>query len=463
MRPRKTQRTKLFLFLLSVFFIAFSASLGPDEIPQDVTPYVRLGHFVKVSVYRNPTVDPNQRRILNPGQLLREEVVQMPVGSGTIISSRGLILTNNHVYQMENNIQYDEDTQTLVIAQPASREMLVYTLADNDPLKVPELKYLANPVSLDEKHDIALLRIVKDKDGNPIEGNVFSYVSIGNPFGIRLNETLTIFGYPSKGGDTITITEGKFLGYFRDQRFPGLDGFIKTNAAMAPGSSGGSAMNKAALVGIPTAVTPPTLAGSDLGYIYPVTWAAKALTVAQHKLNFETPEMPLQWFESDHNTDDTRKNIFVTGQVLSSHSQTGIPADIVLARTDRTLQEIENLHLELEVVNMIYTIQRMHTAGLSKEQIAAQFQMPLEEVKAMIAAQLSDEQLSTDTLASLKGEFFYSYAQSDEEGFFILSVPKAKDVKLYIISNSFHPIEKKIALGQGLSLSLGKITIFRQQ
>jgi S1-C subfamily serine protease len=386
----------------------------------------------------------------------------MPVGSGTIIHSNGLILTNNHVYQMEDNIQYDEESQTLVLAQPASREMLVYTLRDNDPLKVPEFEYLAEPVSLDEKHDVALLRIVKDKEGNPA-AKIFSYVSIGNPFGIKLNETLTILGYPSKGGDTITITEGKFLGYYRDQRFPGLDGFIKSNAAMAPGNSGGAAVNKAALVGVPTAVTPPTLAGSDLGYIHPVTWAARVLTVAKHKLNFEIPEIPFQWFESDHNTDDTRNNIYVTGRILSSHSQTGILADIILARTDRTLKEIENLHLELEVVNMVYTVQRMHAAGLSEEQIADQFLMSLEEVKAMVATELSEEQLSADTLSSLRGEFFYNHTQSDEEGFFILSVPKTQDIKLYVVRNSFHPIEKKITLGQGLSQNLGKITIFRQQ
>jgi len=44
-------------------------------------------------MFRDPIVDPKQKRILNTGQLIREEVVQMPVGSGTIISSDGLILT----------------------------------------------------------------------------------------------------------------------------------------------------------------------------------------------------------------------------------------------------------------------------------------------------------------------------------------------------------------------------------
>ncbi|MGD9345030.1 MAG: serine protease [Candidatus Aminicenantes bacterium] len=454
---------KLFVLLNCILSLSVFLPSKADEIPPDVTPYVRLGHLVRVSVFRNPTLDPTQNRILNTGQLVREEVVQMPVGSGTIISGDGLILTNNHVYQMENDIQFDKETQTLFSAQQASREMLVYMLKDNDPLKVPTFQYLAEPVSLDENHDTALLRIVKDKDGNPVAGKTFSYVPLGNPFGMRLKETLTIYGYPSKGGDTITITEGKFLGYYRDQRFPGLDGFIKTDAAMAPGNSGGAAMNKSALVGVPTAVTLPTLAGSDLGYIHPITWAAKVLTVAKHKLDFQTPEIPLPWFASDYNTDDTRNNIYVTGRVISSHSQTGIFADIILARTDRTLEQIEKLHLELEVVDMIYTVQRMHMAGLSEEQISAQFQMPLEEVKTMVAAQLSEDQLSADTIASLKGEFFYSHTQSDEEGFFILSVPKGQDIKLYIVRNSFFPIEKKITLGQGLSQNLGKITIFRQQ
>ena len=458
MNRKRTKMSLIGLILLGLFL-----ALRADEIPSDVTPYVRLGHLVKVSIFRDPVVDVSTRSILSSGQLIREEIVQIPVGSGTIVSADGLILTNNHVYQMEDNIQYDENTKTLVLAQPASRSMLVYVLHDNDPLKVPELHYLADPISVDEQHDTALLRIVADKEGNALTDQALSFVKIGNPFSIKLNEMLTIFGYPSKGGDTITITEGKFLGYYRDQRFPGLDGFIKTNAAMAPGNSGGAAMNKKALVGIPTAVTPPTLAGSDLGYIHPVTWAAKVMTVAKHKYALKAPEIPLAWLQSDHNTDETRNSIYVTGRVISAHSRKGVTANVIIAREDRTLSQIENLHMELQVVNTLFMIQRLHSAGLPPENIARQFQIPLEEVHNIIATKISKDELSPDTRASLDGEFFYQFDQSDDNGFFILSVPQGKRVKLHVIQNGFHTIEKDLSIKTGVSQNIGNITLFQQQ
>jgi len=457
---KATDKTIILIWL--VLFNAF-VFLHAEEIPSDVTQFVRLGHLIKVSVFRNPVVDVNTKSILSSGQLIREEIVQMPVGSGTIVSADGLILTNNHVYHMEDNIQYDETTKTLILAQPASRSMLVYVLRDNDPLKVPEFHYIADPVSVDEQHDTALLRIVADKEGNSLMDQSFTFVEIGNPFSIKLNEVLTIFGYPSKGGDTITITEGKFLGYYRDQRFPGLDGFIKTNAAMAPGNSGGAAINKKSLVGIPTAVTPPTLAGSDLGYIHPITWAAKVMTVAKHKYSLETPAIPLTWLQSDHNTDETHDSIYVTGRIVSAQSQKGVSANVIIAREDRTLAQIENLHLELQVINTLFMIQRLHSAGLSPENIAQQFQIPLDEVHSIIATKISKDELSPDTQASLEGEFFYQFELSDDNGFFILSVPRGKRVKLYVIRSGFYPIEKNLSLKTGISQSTGIITLFQKQ
>jgi len=457
------KRTQAPMIRMGLMCLSLLLTLHADEIPVDVTPYVRLGHLVKVSVFRNPVVDLSTQSILNSGQLIREDIVQMPVGSGTIVSADGLILTNNHVYQMEDNIHYDEDTKTLILAQPASRSILVYVLGDNDPLKVPEFYYIADLISVDEEHDTALLRIMADKEGNMLTDQAFSHVEIGNPFSIKLNEMLTIFGYPSKGGDTITITEGKFLGYYRDQRFPGLDGFIKTNAAMAPGNSGGAAMNKKSLVGIPTAVTPPTLAGSDLGYIYPVTWAAKVMTVARHKYGLKAPAIPLAWLQSDHNTDETRNRLYVTGTVISAQSRKGVAANVIIAREDRTLAQIHNLHLELQVVNTLFMIQRLHTAGLPPEYIAHQFQIPLEEVHNIIATKISKEELSPDTQASLDGEFFYQFDLSDDNGFFILSVPRGKRVKLHVAQSGFHTLEKDLSLKSGISQNLGNITLFQQR
>ena len=220
-----------------LFLLCLSSYAAAQSIPSDFTPFVRLGHLVKLSIHKNPVLDTEKGSIINRGELLREEVVQMPVGSGTIISPDGLILTNWHVYQISDQFQFDPEKNLLRVAEPAGSAMLVYWLQDKDPLKIPVFRYLAVPLSLDEEHDTALLKIVADRDGRRISPVDFTYVRLGNPFGMRINEDITVLGYPGKGGDTITVTDGKFLGYYRDERFPGLDGFIKTNAAMAPGNS----------------------------------------------------------------------------------------------------------------------------------------------------------------------------------------------------------------------------------
>ena len=183
----------------------------PCEIPSDFTPFVRLGHLLKISVYRNPILDPSGQAILNPGELVREEgPIQMPVGSGTIISAEGLILTNWHVYAVEDQIQYDQRTGLLRVAQRAGTAMLVYRLQDNDPLKVPVLQFRAVPISLDEDHDTALLKIVADAQGSPIDRRDFSYAPLGNPFGMQINQELTVLGYPGKGGTPSRLQTASF-------------------------------------------------------------------------------------------------------------------------------------------------------------------------------------------------------------------------------------------------------------
>ena len=274
--------------------------------------------------------------------------------------------------------------------------MLVYWLWDNDPLKIPVFQYQAVPLSLDEEHDTALLKIMTDKDGNRIDRTDFSHVRLGNPFGMKINENISVLGYPGKGGDTITITDGKFLGYYRDDRFPGLDGFIKTNAAMAPGNSGGAALNRQALVGVPTAVTLPTEAGSDLGYIHPVTWALKGFIIAKQKFGLTPPEIPMEWLTSPYNTDDTSRDIYLTGSVVSANSQKGIKGRILIARSDRTLEQIEELHQNLQAVSIIYSMKQMQEYGMSVSEIAKRFSVTSTEVEQILAIELSEENIIPD-------------------------------------------------------------------
>lgn len=445
-------------FLLSVCLSSFASA---QDIPSDFTPFVRLGHVVKLSVYKNPVLDSKDGSIINRGELLREEVVQMPVGSGTIISSDGLILTNWHVYQISDQFQYSSEKKLLRAAEPAGDAMLVYWLKDNDPLKIPVFQYLAVPLSLDKEHDTALLKIMTDREGNRIERTDFSHVRLGNPFGMKINESITVIGYPGKGGDTITITDGKFLGYYRDQSYPGLDGFIKTNAAMAPGNSGGAALNRQALVGVPTAVTLPMEAGSDLGYIHPVTWALKGFVIAKHKFGLVPPEIPMDWLTSSYNTDDTSHHIFLTGSVVSAGSQRGIKGRVLIARSDRTLEQIEELHQNLQVVSIIYSMKQMQEYGMSVSDIAKRFSVTSTEVEQILATELSEKNIIPDIPLYLEGEFFYEVAESDDEGFFILSIPRGQKLKLHVFKAGFRPLARDFTSEKGSFQSLGKLKVYR--
>jgi hypothetical protein len=346
------------------------------------------------------------------------------------------------------------------VRQRVSNAMLVYRLADNDPLKAPVLQYLAVPVSLDKAHDTALLKIYAEPKGKEIEISDLPFTRLANPFSMKLNEIIAIVGYPAKGGDTITITEGKFLGYYRNKYFPGLDGFIKTDAAMSPGNSGGAALYRNGLVGVPTAVTHPAMAGSDLGYIHPVTWALKTLTIASRKFKFNVQDFPLEWIKNGYNTDETRDHIYLTGWIISSHSRRPLMAEILMTRPDRSLEQIQDLHRQLQQYIQIQAIQLMNDQGRGTDEIAKGLNMKADDIRKILETPLSRYPLSPDSRQYLKGDFFYAVTRCDDRGFFIIDVPRQQKVKLYAFADGHRTMVRNFNSEDGLSQDLGKIMVF---
>lgn len=451
------------IFIIAAVILFSVINLNSEKIPEDMTPYVQLGHLLKVSIYKNATVDAKTKKILNVGELIKESIKEIPVGSGTIVSSDGLILTNFHVYQLENSFRYDSRINRLYVRSRVSNSMLVYRLSDNDPLKAPVLQYLAVPVSLDKVHDTALLKIHAQAKGKEIKLDQISFARISNPFTMKLNQTITILGYPAKGGDTITITEGKFLGYYRKRGYFGLDGFIKTDAAMSPGNSGGAALYEGSVVGVPTGVTFPQQAGSDMGYIHPVTWAVKVLTIAMRKFKFKTQEIPVSWLQNQYNTDETRNNLYLTGSIISSHTMRSLQAEVLMTRPDRTLEQIQNLHQSLQKIIRVQAILLMYKEGISIEEIAKRLNIKEEEVKTVLNTKLSDIITHPDVEHYTKGEFFYAVTRCDEKGFFIIDVPRNHKVKLYAFADGHRTMVRHFDVENGTSQDLGKIVVFKYQ
>lgn len=185
------------------------------------------------------------------GQVSAEAIVQITalytdfgkveeawIGSGTIISPDGLILTNAHVVLPSKYFPVDNLKISLTVSpdQPA----------------VPA--FFAEVLQADRELDIAVIRIHQDIDGSPVDRASLDLpaVSLGDSQQLNLGDTLVIMGYPGIGGDTITLTRGEVAGFTSEEKY-GDRAFIKTSATIAGGNSGGLAANsQGQLIGIPT-------------------------------------------------------------------------------------------------------------------------------------------------------------------------------------------------------------------
>ncbi len=165
----------------------------------------------------------------------------MWTGSGTILTPDGLILTNAHVVT-DPDPNYRPDVLGVAI-----------TVRSDD---MPELKYLADVVIFDAALDLAVIQIASDLSGNPVNTAALNlnYISLGDSDSLELGDLIHILGYPGIGGETITFTEGVVSGFTRE---PGVEGraYVKTDATIAGGNSGGLAANlEGEIIGVPTQV-----------------------------------------------------------------------------------------------------------------------------------------------------------------------------------------------------------------
>jgi serine protease Do len=155
------------------------------------------------------------------------------LGSGFIIDSAGIVVTNNHVIDGADEI--------------------TVTLQDNTTLK-------ATLIGHDDRWDLAVLKVNPDKPlpavhfGDSDAARVGDWVlAIGNPFGL--------------GG---TVTAGIVSARGRDIQQGPYDDFIQTDAAINKGNSGGPLFNmKGEVVGINTAILSPSGGSIGLGFSIP--------------------------------------------------------------------------------------------------------------------------------------------------------------------------------------------------
>ena len=148
-------------------------------------------------------------------------------GSGTVVGDGTLVLTNYHVIEEGGDCRVDA----------------IEIWTSESPSSDPRPTHDARVVVDDKIADLTILRLT------PKGGVTDQLVPLEFGDDPAFGDDLVIVGFPNIGGTSITISKGIVSGFTLDSGVR----WIKTDAAIAGGSSGGAALSgKRRLVGIPT-------------------------------------------------------------------------------------------------------------------------------------------------------------------------------------------------------------------
>jgi S1-C subfamily serine protease len=152
-------------------------------------------------------------------------------GSGTLVHPQGVILTNCHV----------ANPRAMGIPAPPADALGVAVVERSD--QPPVLSYVADIVAQVPKLDLAVLRIVADVSGRRASNLKLPWVPLGDSDDLELGDVVSIFGFPGIGGETITFISGSVSGFTEQRDIVRGRAWVKTDATIAGGNSGGTAVN----------------------------------------------------------------------------------------------------------------------------------------------------------------------------------------------------------------------------
>jgi len=211
--------SRAFKYIIALLIAFYSLSFA--EIPQDIRKNV-----IAATVYLVPY--DNELGLFRPWS-----------GSGVIISPSGYIVTNYHVIG-DDLEQTHDDYHAVYVSDP------------NKTYELPKFKYWARFVVGSPEYDLAIIKIIKAKDGSALKTK-FPSVAIADAMQLVPGDDLTIVGYPAVSGDTISVTSGEMSGWLGEDQLGAGSSWIKTDTKISGGNSGGAALNPAGeLIGIPT-------------------------------------------------------------------------------------------------------------------------------------------------------------------------------------------------------------------
>lgn len=220
-------------------------------------------------------------------QVINGRLQTIWTGSGTIVSPDGVILTNAHVAAPTSSglATLYNDPELLFSEEPDQLVVALSSAADQPPTET----YVAELAAADGALDLAVIKITADLDGNELTTASLDlpFVEVGNSDSIRLGEEIRILGYPGAGGETITFTRGNVAG-FESQNRVGDRAWIKTDATISPGNSGGLGVNAAGqIIGVPS--FGQEAIGGAINRLRAINYALPLLDAAAADGSYESP------------------------------------------------------------------------------------------------------------------------------------------------------------------------------
>src|SRR6202165_1124334 len=217
---------------------ASSAELRLSYAPivQRVQPAVVNVYAAKVVQDRNPLLDdPIFRRFFGvPGQ--QPEQMQRSLGSGVMVDTSGLVVTNHHVIEGADQVKV--------------------SLSD-------KREFEAEIVLKDTRSDLAVLRL-------KTQGEKFPAIKFSDSDSLQVGDVVLAIGNPFAVGQT--VTHGIVSAVARTQvGITDYQFFIQTDAAINPGNSGGALVDLGGrLVGINTAIFSRSGGSQGIGFAIPM-------------------------------------------------------------------------------------------------------------------------------------------------------------------------------------------------
>ncbi len=195
-------------------------------------------------------------------------------GSGVIVGADGSILTNYHVIHDKNGRLHD----VFVIGRFSQLD------------KAPQLQCAGRPnrSKLQRELDLALVKCDTDLDGRtwtPSTVGIWATLAPAKTTDL-IGQRIWVLGFPDVGGGGLTLSTGEIGGWTGQDGTSGRD-FIKTDASITHGNSGGPAVDdKGRLIGIATASRTRLSQGGgvietkQVGLVRPLPAAADLMSIA---------------------------------------------------------------------------------------------------------------------------------------------------------------------------------------